>query len=162
MKKILFTITLMPLFAFAKTSVEFNLLTEHLFSSCELGSRLTNKVGDCGNLINNKIIGINQEFEDSIHHRLIIGENSLGHLMVGMTFSYIESKNGFSYGPILGSYTQSSQPFIEKNIKIFGISGLGIDIIPVIGVESQYKINNFKVYNILTPAVTCLGIGLEF
>lgn len=162
MKKILLILMFLPSIVFAKKTLEMNLLTEHFFLPCELSERFSNKVGDCGNLINNKLIGINEDLGDSLSFRGFLGENSVGSLMLGGMFSNVSFKGGFDYGPVLGVYLQDGKEFKRRNIKIFGISQGDIDLIPIIGAEFQYKIKDYKLFTVVTPVLATLGLGFDF
>lgn len=162
MKKIVLFLLLVTGKVYAKSSLEMNVFTEHLFVSCEAAERFSNKVWDCGNLINNAVIGINTEINNDISVRGFLGENSVGYPLIGGAISKIGFAQGLSFSPVIGGYIQDNRPFTERGLTAMTLKYKNIDFVPILGVESQYKINNFKVFSILIPAFVTLGIGIDF
>ena len=162
MIKLFLIFLLSPSITLADFTVEYNLLTAHTWGSCSMGKRYENRVADCGKIINNKLIGISQTSADDFKGRFFIGENSVGTLMVGGTFSYIGNEEGFDLGPVFGLYFQDTSMFNERKIDVFGDLNGSIGIMPVMGLELQYKVDRYKVFSIATPAVINIGVGLDF
>lgn len=162
MKKIILIIIFLPCFSFAKYSVEVNMLTEHFFIPCDKAWVFENKTGDCGSLIKNTIIGVGEDLGDDLKVKYFAGKNSVDELMAGISFTYIKQSQGFNYGPILGSYMQDNTTFKKRGIKTFGIDFFNYKIMPIVGGELQYKIGNFKVFSVITPALMTLGFGVDF
>lgn len=148
--------------SYAKTFIEINVLTEHFFSSCQVAKNFSNKIGDCGNLINNTIVGINLSVNDNETARIFLGQNSANEPMAGYAASFSANKLGLNYGPMIGLYFQDREAFAKKNLTIIAIRAGPIDIIPVLGLDVSYQLKHFKIFSFVTPALMTLGFGVSF
>lgn len=162
MKHLIFILLLVPSISHAKYALEYNLLTSHLFNTCSLGNRYENQVADCGKIINNKLIGFSNSLGDDLQGRVFIGENSVGSWMFGGSYTYIGNKEGFDYGPVLGGYIQDTREFKTRRIMVAGDINGYVGLKMIIGGEAQYKVDNYKIFVIVTPVVATLGIGFDF
>lgn len=131
---------------------EYNLLTNHHFDSCKISEKYENKVAYCGKSINNKMFGIKLNDNEN-QLRLFGGYNSIGKPMYGFTVNVV--------GPIIvGAYQQDINEFKKLGLQIpLALPG---GIIPILGAELDKHYKNIKVFTIITPPISTIGIGVGF
>ncbi len=146
-------------------------LTYHLIGG---GSEeFSNKLSQDGRLIDNFLIGYQfTETHLNLYDSLAIfgGDNSVGKPIGGFKFSTGVTDKTWYLGPVIGGYVQNNIYFERVGLQPldFGPAN-GVALVPIIGVELNYRINLNKKYfikfnNILTPALTnlTLSAGVSF
>lgn len=136
----------------ANYDIEYNLYTLHYFESCSIAGKFENKVADCGKIINNPIIALKN---NATGFRGLVGLNSVGSPLLGLTYS----KTYF----IIGAYLQDIKEFQQKElVPVTIMDNESIGLTPIIGIEESIKINDYKIFTIITPVLAVVGIGKTF
>jgi hypothetical protein len=130
--------------------LEYNLLTSHFFDSCDVAVSFENKIGDCGKVISNPILGIK-----SGGLRGFVGQNSVGSPLLGTTYT--------KEFLVVGAYLQDTVAFKRRNIAPVGFElSPSVILTPIMGFEFEAKIEKTKVFTIITPILLTVGLGYDF
>lgn len=144
-------------------------ITYHLINFGDVPKNFTNKLSSDGRLISNFLIGVQLIREDQVYYDSIgvfTGQNSIGDTIGGVKWSSGIHYNKLYIGGVLGAYVQDNRKFEHDGIRPFYIDEVnGTGVVPVVGVEVNYKINlsnktYIKFNNIISPLLTNSSLSL--
>jgi hypothetical protein len=97
-------------------------------------------------------------------YTLLAGVNSIHEPIVGAYYAGGIRRSGYNLGVAMGVYMQNNEKFLQRGIIPFSAGKTGpLGIVPIIGVEHQYRLTKKLFINtLITPVITNVGLGLQF
>jgi len=143
-------------------------VTTHPFVEPDVGERFANKIALNGRVNHTHMSGLVYVDESKYFYNSykgFFGLNSIGLPMTGLAYSIGLRDWNSQLGVVLGGYIQDSNEFRKRDID----PGVGGDVMPVVGIEYNYKwyISKdefIKLNNLFTPIITnhSIAIGVDF
>lgn len=145
-------------------------VTYHVVNNQEVSQKFSRPLSSDGRLIATPLFGMRYTFDEDIGYQAVsgfVGSNSINSPITGITYSVGIGFEYLNLGLINGFYMQNDHDFEAKGIQPYSLNGGSNAIVPIIGLECNFKIPLkkdlfFGFNNILTPVITTHNISLGF
>lgn len=141
--------------------IDYSLLTYHYpnMTPLEASERFENKVSKNGLLIANPVYGVrttNTEDDFYTSYKLFAGQDSIGDQIYGFGYSFGLSQKGYNIGMVLGSYTHDRDEWEQRGLvnRTTIPTSSKYDLIPIVGIEANFKFGRFRFNNVITPVIS--------